>query len=132
MAYTPYEGDSLEKVVYGDENDDGIEEAFFWIKYSTFDGEEIVGSRTYLEVVDGRTGQSLLHGLVTARRFDADDTALSLTIKRVRPGRLELRIASIPKNRAPDVAFRRNNPEFLAPGSYVLGANGFHRTMVVP
>jgi hypothetical protein len=130
VAYTPYESDSLEKVVYGDENHDGIEEAFLWIRYATFDGEEIVGSRTYLEVVDGRTGQVLLHGLVTARRSDADDVALSLTIKRMRPGRLDLRIASNPKSKAPDVAFRRNNPEFLAPGIYVLGDNGFHRSMI--
>ena len=127
VAYTPCEGDSLAKVAYADENRDGVEDALLWIKYDSYDGEEVSGTRTYLEVVDGRTGNILLHGLVAATQAKPEGGKFALTVQRPAPGRLKLRLpASSPP--AVEGRLRRASPELLAPGSYVLGPNGFHRT----
>jgi hypothetical protein len=54
VAYSPCEGDELEKTLYADENHDGVDEALFWIKYPTYDGEEVSGTRIYLDVADAQ------------------------------------------------------------------------------
>ena len=41
VAYTPCEGDKLQKTEFADQNGDGIDEAFAWIKYDTFDGADV-------------------------------------------------------------------------------------------
>lgn len=127
VAYSPCEGDKLEKTLYVDENQDGVDEALFWIKYSTYDGEEVSGTRTYLDVADGRSGRILLHGLVAATQLTSDGTkSFALTVQRPAPGRLRLRL---PAARSPaERMVRHANPEFLAPGTYTLGPNGFRRT----
>jgi hypothetical protein len=126
VAYTPCEGDSLAKVAYVDENRDGVEDALLWIKYDSYDGEEISGTRTYLEVVDGRTGHIVLHGLVTVTDVGLAGGKFALTVQRPVTGRLELRLPSSSPS-AVEGRLRRANPELLAPGSYVLGPNGFRR-----
>lgn len=126
VAYTPCDGDALANVVYVDENRDGVEDALLWIKYDSYDGEEISGTRTYLEVVDGRTGKIVLHGLVTVTVVGPDGGTFALTVRRPVAGRLELRLPS-PSPPALEAHLRRAHPELLAPGSYVLGPSGFHR-----
>lgn len=127
VAYSPCEGDKLEKTTYVDENQDGVDEALFWIKYSTYDGEEVSGTRTYLDVADGRTGRILLHGLVAATQVTSSGPrSFALTVQRPAAGRLRLRPPASPSSAEAEV--RRANPEFLAPGTYALGPNGFRRT----
>ena len=91
VAYTPCEGDKLQKTEFADQNGDGIDEAFVWIKYDTFDGADVSGSQTHLYVVDGRSGSILLHGLVAATASEPPDKGrVRLEMSRTSPGRLTL------------------------------------------
>ncbi|HEV8201830.1 MAG TPA: hypothetical protein VGS03_17595 [Candidatus Polarisedimenticolia bacterium] len=120
------EHDVLKKATYADENGDGVEDASLWIRYGLMSDEEVVGNITYLDVVDGRTGRNLIHGLVAATATGSDGGAFALTAQRIGPGRLRLK-APAKVDHATEVRLRRAHPEFLAPGAYVLGPNGFHR-----
>ncbi len=127
VAYTPCEGDKLEKTAYVDENKDGVDDALLWIRYSTYDGEEVSGKRTYLDIVDGRSGRILLHGLVAASQITSEGArSFALTVQRPSAGRLRLEPPASPS--AAEGPIRHANPEFLAPGTYTLGPNGFRRT----
>jgi hypothetical protein len=128
VAYTPCEGDKLQKTELADQNGDGIDEAFLWIKYDTFDGADVSGSRTHLYVVDGRSGSILLHGLVAATSSEAPDKGqVRIAVKRTSPGRLTL-TASVKPTPSVEMVIRTRNPWLLAPGTYVLGDAGFHRS----
>jgi hypothetical protein len=128
VAYTPCEGDKLQKTEFADQNGDGIDEAFVWIKYDTFDGADVSGSQTHLYIVDGRSGSILLHGLVAATRSESSDNGrVRLKVTRTSPGRLTLTAAV---KASPDTErwIRKDSSLLLAPGTYVLGDAGFHRT----
>jgi len=127
VAETPCENDALVKTEYGDQNKDGIDEAFAWIKYDSFDGADVVGSRTHLHVLDGRTGVTLLHGVVAATVADPPDKGdFRMTVNHTSAGRLILK-APTKTNPSIETRIRRDNPLLLAPGTYVLGDYGFHR-----
>ncbi len=128
VAYTPCDGDKLQKTEFADQNGDGIDEAFVWIKYDTFDGADVSGSQTHLHVVDGRSGSILLHGLVGATKSDSSDKGqIQLKVSRKSPGRLTLTV-SVKANPDTERWIRKNSSLLLAPGTYVLGDAGFHRT----
>jgi hypothetical protein len=130
IAYTPCEGDKLVKTEYADQNGDGVDEAFIWIQYDSFEGADVVGTRTYLYVVDGRTGSILLGGMVAATRSESPDKGrFSLTVRRTAPGRLTL-IAPAKADATIEARLRNDYPLLLAPGSYTLGDFGFHRAPV--
>ena len=127
VAYTPCEGDKLQKTEFADQNGDGVDEAFVWIKYDTFDGADVSGSQTHLYVVDGRSGSILLHGLVAATKSESSDKGqVRLKVSRTSPGRLTLTVSV---KASPDTErwIRKNSSLLLAPGTYLLGDAGFHR-----
>lgn len=128
VAYTPCEGDKLQKTEFADQNGDGIDEAFLWIKYDTFDGADVSGSQTHLYVVDGRSGSILLHGLVAATSSESSDKGqVRLKVSRTSPGRVTLTV-SVKASSDTERWIRRSSSLLLAPGTYVLGDAGFHRT----
>jgi hypothetical protein len=127
VAKTYCESDALEKAAYGDENGDGIEDATLWIRYGLISDDEVVGNLRYVDVVDGRRGRILLHGVVAATLFGSDGGSFALTVQRIGPGRLRLELPT-KTDHAAEVRLRRQYPEFLAPGTYVLEPNGYHRT----
>jgi hypothetical protein len=127
VAKTYCESDALEKAAYADENGDGIEDATIRIRYGLLSDDEVVGNLKYLDVVDGRSGKVLLHGLVAATMSGSDGGSFALTAQRIGPGRLRLKLPS-KTDQAVELRLRRAHPEFLAPGTYVLGPNGYHRT----
>jgi hypothetical protein len=127
VAKTYCEDDKLAKAMYADENGDGVEDASLWIRYGLMSDDEVVGHATYLDVVDGRTGRILLHGLLAATLDGSDGGTFALSAQRIGAGRLRLKLP--PKSdHAAEVRLRRAYPEFLAPGTYVLGPSGYHRT----
>ena len=128
IAYTPCEGDVLLKTEFADQNGDGIDEAFVWIKYDTFDGADVSGSQTHLYVIDGSAGSILLHGLVAATSSDSSDKGqVRLKVSRTSPGHLTL-TASVKASPSVEMQLRSSSSLLLAPGTYVLGDAGFHRT----
>ena len=128
VAYTPCDGDKLQKTEFADQNGDGVDEAFVWVKYDTFDGADVSGSQTHLYVVDGRSGSILLHGLVAATKSESSDKGhIQLKVSRASPGRLTLTV-SVKANPDTERWIRKNGSLLLAPGTYVLGDAGFHRS----
>jgi hypothetical protein len=128
IAYTPCEGDVLQKTEFADQNGDGIDEAFVWIKYDTFDGADVSGSQTHLFVVDGSAGSILLHGLVAATSSEPPDKGqLRLKVNRTSPGRLTM-TATVKPSPSVELLLRKGSSLLLAPGVYILGDAGFHRT----
>jgi hypothetical protein len=127
VAKTYCEQDALVKASYADENGDGIEDASLWIRYPLLSDDEVVGNLTYLDVVDGHTGRILLHGLLAATLDGSDGGTFALTARRTGAGRLRLQPPSKVDHEA-EVRLRREYPGFLAPGTYVLGPSGYHRT----
>jgi hypothetical protein len=126
VAGTPCEGDTLLKTEYADQNGDGVDEALIWIRYDSYDGADVVGTRTNLYIVDGRTGSILLAGLIAATVSDPPDKGeLRLNLRRIAPGRLTL--TARPTSPSIEARLRKDYPLLLAPGTYVLGRFGFHR-----